>query len=111
MPSSTAPTWWRCAARSRRRADAAIDEASADVTAVLTDGQRIHLFVEHAIGSLQRPLSDAQLDAKFALQSDPILGRARTAELIAACRRLGELPDLRRPGSPRTSLNEKRRIP
>ncbi len=74
--------------------DDAIDEASADVTALLRDGRRIHVFVEHAIGSMQRPLSDAALDAKFALQSDPILGRARTAELIAACRRLGELPDL-----------------
>ncbi len=74
--------------------DDAIDEASADVTALLRDGRRIHVFVEHAIGSMQRPMSDAALDAKFALQSDPILGRARTAELIAACRRLGELPDL-----------------
>src|SRR5260221_13950495 len=74
--------------------DDAIDEASADVTAVLRDGRRIHVFVEHAIGSLQRPMSDAALDAKFAAQSEPILGSARTAELIAACRRLGELPDV-----------------
>lgn len=75
--------------------DDAIDEASADVTAVLKDGRRVHVFVEHAIGSLQRPLSDAALDDKFATQSAPVLGDARTAELIAACRRLGELDDLR----------------
>ena len=47
-------------------ADSGVDEAGADVTAVLADGQRVHLRIEHAIGSLQRPLSDAQLDAKFA---------------------------------------------
>ena len=75
--------------------DDAIDEASADVTAVLRDGRRIHVFVEHAIGSLQRPMSDAALEAKFAAQSEPILGAARVFELIAACRGLGELPDVR----------------
>jgi 2-methylcitrate dehydratase PrpD len=75
--------------------DDAVDEASADVTAVLRDGRRVHVFVEHAIGSLQRPMSDAALDAKFGAQSEPILGAARTAELISACRRLGELPDVR----------------
>jgi 2-methylcitrate dehydratase PrpD len=72
-----------------------IDEASADVTAVLRDGRRVHVFVEHAIGSVQRPMSDAALDAKFATLSGPILGAARTGELVAACRRLGDLPDVR----------------
>ncbi len=75
--------------------DDAIDEASADVTAVLSDGQRVHVFVEHAIGSLQRPMSDAALADKFASQADPVLGAARTAELIAACRRLGAMADVR----------------
>jgi 2-methylcitrate dehydratase PrpD len=75
--------------------DDAIDEAAADVTAVLRDGRRVHVFVEHAIGSLQRPMGDTALDGKFAALSEPILGRARTTELIVACRRLGELPDAR----------------
>lgn len=75
--------------------DDAIDEAAADVTAVLKDGRRVHVFVEHAIGSMQRPMSDAALDEKFSAQSEPILGAGRTAELIAACRRLGECGDVR----------------
>ena len=83
----------------RRKVVATVDdtiaEASADVTAVLRDGRRVHVFVEHAIGSLQRPMSDAALDAKFAAQSDPILGAPRTADLIAACRRLGAMADVR----------------
>jgi 2-methylcitrate dehydratase PrpD len=75
--------------------DDRIDEASADVTAVLRDGRRIHVFVEHAIGSLERPMSDAALEAKFAGQAEPVLGAARTAGLIAACRRLGAMADVR----------------
>ncbi len=75
--------------------DDSIAEASADVTAVLRDGQRVHVFVDQAIGSLQRPMSDAALAAKFAAQSDPILGAARTADLIAACRQLGAMADVR----------------
>jgi 2-methylcitrate dehydratase PrpD len=75
--------------------DDKIDEASADVTAVLHDGRRVHVFVEHAIGSLQRPMSDAALGDKFASQADVVLGAARTAELIAACRRVGTIADVR----------------
>ena len=75
--------------------DDRIDEASADVTAVLRDGRRVHVFVDHAIGSLQRPMSDAALADKFAAQSEPILGAARTAQLIAACRSLGTMADVR----------------
>ncbi len=75
--------------------DDSIDEASADVTAVLRDGRRVHVFVEHAIGSLQRPMTDAALDAKFAAQAEPVLGTAPTAALIAACHRLATIADVR----------------
>lgn len=70
--------------------DDAIDEAAADVTAVLRDGRRVHVLVDHAIGSLQRPMSDAALNAKFTDQAAPVIGAARTAELIAACWNLGQ---------------------
>lgn len=69
--------------------DDRIDEASADVTAVLRDGRRVHVFVEHAIGSTQRPMSDAALDAKFHGQADPVLGADRTSALIQAAWALG----------------------
>ncbi|HEY9239178.1 MAG TPA: MmgE/PrpD family protein, partial [Burkholderiaceae bacterium] len=75
--------------------DDAIDEASADVTAVLTDGRRVHVFVEHAIGSLANPMTDAQLEAKFHGMSDPVLGAERSAALIAACRDVGSAADVR----------------
>jgi 2-methylcitrate dehydratase PrpD len=75
--------------------DDAIDEASADVTAVLKDGQRVHVFVEHAIGSLQNPMTDAMLEAKFHGLSDPVLGAAKTADILQACWSVGKAADLR----------------
>jgi 2-methylcitrate dehydratase PrpD len=75
--------------------DDAIDEASVDVTAVLADGRRVHVWVEHAIGSLENPMSDAQLEAKFHGLSDPVLGKEATDRLIAACWKLGGTSDLR----------------
>jgi 2-methylcitrate dehydratase PrpD len=75
--------------------DDAIDEASADVTAVLNDGRRVHLFVEHAIGSLARPMSDAQLEAKFRGMAEPVLGAQRCGALISACWGVGQAADLR----------------
>ena len=75
--------------------DDSIDEASADVTAVLNDGRRVHVFVEHAIGSLQNPMTDAQLEAKFHGLSDAVLGTARTADLIKACWGIGKAGDVR----------------
>jgi 2-methylcitrate dehydratase PrpD len=74
--------------------DDSIDEASADVTAVLNDGRRVHVFVEHAIGSLQNPMTDDQLEAKFHGLSDAVLGADKTAALLQACWALGDAPDV-----------------
>lgn len=76
--------------------DDRIDEASADVTATLTDGRQVHVFVEHAIGSLQRPMSDTDLAAKFAQQAAPVIGEQRSRDLMDACWSLGQATDLRR---------------
>jgi 2-methylcitrate dehydratase PrpD len=69
--------------------DDSIDEAAADVTAILKDGRREHVFVEHAIGSLERPMTDADLEGKFRTLAEPILGSERAGDLIAACWTLG----------------------
>ena len=45
----------------------------------------LHLKVEHAIGSLQRPLSDADLERKFHGLVDPVLGADRAARLVDVC--------------------------
>ncbi len=75
--------------------DDAIREEQVDVTAVLRDGRREHVFIEHAIGSLQRPMSDADLEAKFHGQADEVLGAERVQALIQACWGVGAAPDVR----------------
>jgi 2-methylcitrate dehydratase PrpD len=75
--------------------DDSIDEASADVTAVLKDGRKVHVFVKNAIGSLENPMTDAMLEGKFHDLSDPVLGSAKTQSLIAAAWDLAQLKDVR----------------
>jgi 2-methylcitrate dehydratase PrpD len=76
-------------------ADDKIDAAAADVTVFLADGTKKHVFVEHAIGSLERPLTDAALEAKFHSLADAVIGRAKSAALIEACWKLGAAKDVR----------------
>jgi 2-methylcitrate dehydratase PrpD len=75
--------------------DDSIDEASADVTAVLKDGRRVHVFVEHAIGSIENPMTDALLEGKFHGLADAVLGHDQTSALIAQCWTLGQASQLR----------------
>jgi 2-methylcitrate dehydratase PrpD len=81
----------------RERVQATVDESiaedAADVTVICRDGRWIHRRVEHAIGSLQRPMSDADLDAKFHGLADPVIGAVDADEVIGRCRRLAELAD------------------
>jgi 2-methylcitrate dehydratase PrpD len=72
-----------------------VHEDQADVTITTTDGRTLHLFVEHAIGSLERPLSDAELDAKAADLAEPVLGAAGTRRLLEACRGLASASSVR----------------
>jgi 2-methylcitrate dehydratase PrpD len=74
--------------------DDSIDEASADVKATLIDGTVVQVFVEHAIGSLQNPMTDTHLEGKFHGLSDSILGAQQTSALIAACWDLGNAPNV-----------------
>ena len=53
------------------------------------------MFVEHAIGSLHKPMQGSQLAAKFHALSDPLLGAERSAALIAACWGIAQAADVR----------------
>ncbi len=75
--------------------DESIDAAAADVTVRTTDGRVLQLFVAHAVGSLQRPMSDAQLRAKFTGQVVPVLGEAKAARAWDISMALAQAADLR----------------
>ncbi|APV51255.1 2-methylcitrate dehydratase [Betaproteobacteria bacterium GR16-43] len=74
--------------------DDSIDEAAADVVAVMKDGRREPVFVKNAIGSLENPLTDAMLEAKFRDMGEPVIGKAKVDAAIAACWKLGEAKDV-----------------
>lgn len=76
-------------------ADRGIDEASVDVTIATKDGKTHRLFVEHAIGSLERPMTDDDLARKFRSLVDPILGTAKSGQLIASTMTITAAPDVR----------------
>ena len=75
--------------------DTSISEASVDIKAILKSGEEISIFVKHAIGSVANPMSDAQLEQKFSSLSEPIIGKEKTQELIAALWNLGQAKDLK----------------
>jgi len=82
--------------RIRATVDASIAEDAADVTVTLNDGRTLHRFVPHAIGSLERPMSDADLERKFHGLVDPVLGAGRAQELVSILHDIGAAPDVRK---------------
>jgi 2-methylcitrate dehydratase PrpD len=75
-------------------ADETIGEDQADVTIACRDGRRLHVFVAHAIGSLERPMTDADLERKFRALADPVLGAARVRGLHAALASVAAVDDV-----------------
>ncbi len=67
------------------------DEAHVRLT--LKDGRILEQHVDHALGSAERPMSDAALDAKFHDLADTTLGVPAATKLLDACRNLERLPD------------------
>jgi 2-methylcitrate dehydratase PrpD len=83
----------------RRKVNATVDKSIAedavDITVFLKGGKQQHLKVDHAIGSLERPLSDADLEAKFHSLVDPVLGAEKSSRLIAESWGLGRAQDVK----------------
>ncbi|RZU34155.1 MmgE/PrpD family protein [Blastococcus saxobsidens] len=63
------------------------------VEVVLQDGTTLNEVVDHATGSVERPMSDEQLRAKFELVVRPVLGE-RTGALWEAAFGLADLPSV-----------------
>jgi 2-methylcitrate dehydratase PrpD len=71
--------------RVRATVDPAIEEDGAQLRITLHDGRVLDKRVEHAIGSLGRPMSDGDLEAKFRALCEPVLGGSATGEVLEAC--------------------------
>jgi 2-methylcitrate dehydratase PrpD len=82
----------------RDRVDATVDPAmpsdAVDITIVMKDGRRLHKRVDHAIGSVDRPMTDSDLNAKFDDLVEPVLGAKRGNALLAACWEMETLADV-----------------
>lgn len=66
-------------------ASPSIAEDECLVTVTLKDGRVLKKHVEHAIGSLARPMTDTDLDAKFSGLAVPVLGKGAADRLRALC--------------------------
>jgi 2-methylcitrate dehydratase PrpD len=67
------------------------DEARVRLT--LKDGRVLEKHVEHAVGSAEVPMTNAQLEEKFHVLCDDILGVERTARLLSLAWSVEELKD------------------
>lgn len=79
--------------RVRATASPGISEAEVVVRLGTRDGQVHEIHVRNAVGSLERPMSDADLERKFRGLVDPVLSGTRSAELLDLCWNLDSLPD------------------
>ena len=73
------------------RADDGLARDQARVRITRVGGEVVEVFVEHAYGSIENPMTDEGLDAKVHELCDHVLGEGQTEALIATCRGVGDL--------------------
>jgi 2-methylcitrate dehydratase PrpD len=69
-----------------------IDPAQVDMTVVLKDGRQLHRHIEHAIGSVEVPMTDQQLETKFSDLAEGILAAPVIRRVMDACWNVEGLP-------------------
>ncbi|CCF18425.1 conserved protein of unknown function [Pseudorhizobium banfieldiae] len=79
--------------RTKATADRGCHEASVDILVTLEDGSTVSKRVERALGSKEVPLTDAQIDHKFKVQSALVVGDGVTQALLDVAWKLEELKD------------------
>jgi 2-methylcitrate dehydratase PrpD len=68
--------------------DTLVKPEQVDLVITLSDGRKLHKYVEHAVGSLAVPMTTAQLKTKFTDLAEGILDARRIQELIDLCLRV-----------------------
>jgi 2-methylcitrate dehydratase PrpD len=72
--------------------DPSIQPEQVDFNITLKDGRTLHQRIEHAIGSVQSPLTDDALEAKFLDLVTDILPPPQARRLLDACWNIEKLP-------------------
>jgi len=62
------------------------------IAITLKDGRRLEKFVEHVVGSMERPMTNEDLEAKFAGLADGVLPPAQVRRLMDLCWNVETLP-------------------
>jgi 2-methylcitrate dehydratase PrpD len=62
-----------------------IDPAQVDMTIALKDGRQLHKYIAHAVGSVEVPMTDRQLEAKFTDLADGIIPAPAIRQVMDAC--------------------------
>jgi 2-methylcitrate dehydratase PrpD len=65
-----------------------------DMTVVLKDGRQLHRYIEHAVGSVEVPMTDKQLEGKFTDLADGILPAPAIRRAMDACWNVEGLSDV-----------------
>ncbi len=77
--------------------DRSVRDDEAYVTVVMKDGRRLERHVPHALGSLERPMSDSDLEQKFLGLCEGVLVEAqarRALELYWRADKVSDAADL-----------------
>src|SRR6201995_74776 len=64
-----------------------------DMTIVLKDGRQLHRYIEHAIGSVEKPMTDQQLETKFSDLAEGIIPQPMIRRVMDACWNVESLPN------------------
>jgi 2-methylcitrate dehydratase PrpD len=80
-------------ARIEHEGDPAIAQDQCEVILTLDDGTTHAKFVEHATGSPDQPVTDAQLEAKYFAVTEDVLPKPRARRLLDRLWTLEQLPD------------------
>jgi 2-methylcitrate dehydratase PrpD len=80
--------------RTSAAGDSSITEDQARIEVELTSREKITRFVEKSLGNIHRPLTDAQLDAKFLDQAVLAIPLAQAEKLLGKCWGIDGLEDV-----------------
>jgi 2-methylcitrate dehydratase PrpD len=73
--------------------DSTLKEDQVRIVVTTSDGRRLEKFIEHAVGSLERPMSDAQLESKLTGLADGVLPGDRIRQVMNLCWTIESVPE------------------